>query len=486
MNKVTQENNISQTENLSPEFSATQDSTFTQNIMKKDQAHFMHPWTIFDVYKTEGALPIAKASGIHIQDSNGKSYVDAVGGLWCNNIGTGIDEMAEAIADQVRQLSYANPFVDMTNVPAVELAAKIAELAPGDLNRVFFSCGGSTAVDTAYRLIQYYQNCRGKHNKKHIISREMSYHGSTFAAMSIGGKKGDHPAEFDYIKDTIHHISAPKHYGQHDDKSEAEFLAFLLTEFENKILEIGADNVAAFFTEPILGAGGVIVPPQGYHQQTWQLCKKYDILYVSDEVVTAFGRLGHWFSSKDVFDVEPDIIISAKGLTSGYLPLGATIFSEQIWDVISEAGHGRCFAHGFTYSGHPVSCAAALKNIEIMEREQLFANVKNLEGYFQQQLNTLLDLPIVGDIRGKGFMWCVEFVADKNTKELFPEELDIGKQISNHADAKGLIVRPIVHLNVMSPPLTLSKKDIDFIVDTLRASIEETLNDLTAQGYSYA
>ncbi|MEW6983806.1 aminotransferase [Colwelliaceae bacterium 6471] len=460
-------------------------NNFTKEIMQKDQQHFMHPWTIFDVYKTDGALPIEQASGIHLQDTDGNRYLDAVGGLWCNNIGTGRDEMADAIADQVRKMSYASPFVDMTNVPGTQLAAKIAELAPGSLNRVFYSCGGSTAVDTAYRLIQYYQNCRGKHEKKHIISRDMSYHGSTYAAMSIGGKKGDHPAEFDYIQDTIHHITAPKKYGYHDEKTDAEFLDFLIKEFETKILAIGADKVAAFFAEPILGAGGVVEPPKGYHKQTWELCKKYDILYVSDEVVTAFGRLGHWFASKEVFDIQPDIIICAKGLTSGYLPLGATIFSDEIWEVISEDGHGRCFAHGFTYSGHPVACAAALKNIEIMQREQLLENVKELESYFKNRLETLLELPIVGDVRGKGFMWCVEFVANKETRELFPEEMDIGKQISNHADARGLIVRPIVHLNVMSPPLTLTKENIDFIVDTLRASALATIDDLAAQGYSY-
>ncbi|WNC72076.1 aminotransferase [Thalassotalea psychrophila] len=460
-------------------------NSFTKEIMQKDKDHFMHPWTIFDVYKTDGALPIETAQGNYLEDTDGNRYLDAVGGLWCNNIGTGRKEMADAIAEQVIKMSYANPFVDMTNVPATLLAAKIAELAPGSLNHVFYSCGGSTAVDTAYRLIQYYQNCRGKHAKKHIISRDMSYHGSTYAAMSIGGKKGDHPAEFDFIDDTIHHITAPKQYGQHEDKSEAEFLNFLLNELEQKILTLGADNVAAFFAEPIMGAGGVIIPPVGYHKKTWEICKKHDVLYVSDEVVTGFGRLGHWFASEDVFDIQPDIIISAKGLTSGYLPLGATIFSDQIWDEISEDGHGRCFAHGFTYSGHPVACAAALKNIEIMEREQLLENVTTLAPYFKAKLETLSDLPIVGDIRGHGFMWCVEFVANKETCELFPEEMDIGKQISNHADAKGLIVRPVVHLNVMSPPLTLNKTEIDFIVNTLRVSIEATLIDLEEQGYHY-
>jgi adenosylmethionine-8-amino-7-oxononanoate aminotransferase len=456
----------------------------TQQLVEKDKAHFTHPWTVWDVYNTEGALPIAKAEGAYIYDTDGNRYLDAVGGLWCNNIGTGRDEMAEAIAEQVKMMSYSSPFVDLTNVPATLLAEKLAQLAPGNINHVFYSCGGSTAVDTAFRLIHDYQNCRGKHDKKHIISRKSSYHGSTFAAMSIGGKAGDHPPEFDYLSDTIHHISAPKYYGDDSGKTEAEFLDSLVQELEDKILELGADKVAAFFAEPILGAGGVIVPPEGYHRRTWETCKKYDILYVSDEVVTAFGRLGHWFASEDVFGFQPDIITCAKGLTSGYQPLGATLYSDEIHNVISEEGHGRCFAHGFTYSGHPVACAAALKNIEIMEREQMMANVKELGPYFEDRLASLRDLPIVGDVRGKGFMWCVEFVANKENGELFPEELDIGKRISNNADKKGLIVRPIVHLNVMSPPLNLTREDIDFIVDTLRASIEETVAELNNEGYS--
>ncbi|MEX2964131.1 aminotransferase [Microbulbifer sp. TYP-18] len=456
----------------------------TKELVEKDKAHFTHPWTVFDVYNHQGALPIGRAEGCYIYDTDNNRYLDAVGGLWCNNIGTGREEMAEAIAEQVRRMSYSSPFVDLTNVPATLLAEKLASLAPGDLDHVFYSCGGSTAVDTAFRLIHYYQNCRGKHHKKHIISRKSAYHGSTFAAMSIGGKAGDHPPEFDYITDTIHHVSAPKFYGDTSGKTEAEFLDGLIQELEDKITELGgADKVAAFFAEPILGAGGVIVPPQGYHQRTWELCKKYDILYVSDEVVTAFGRLGHWFASQDAFGIQPDIIICAKGLTSGYQPLGATIYSDRIHQVISEEGHGRCFAHGFTYSGHPVACAAALKNIEILERENLAGNVSQLAPYFEKRLKSLLDLPIVGDVRGRGFMWCVEFVANKETCELFPEELDIGKCISNIADTKGLIVRPIVHLNVMSPPLDLTRDEIDFIVDTLRSSIEATVAELGREGY---
>ena len=455
----------------------------THELTEQDKAHLLHPWQVFDVFREKGAMPIAAADGAYIYDSDGNRYLDAVGGLWCTNIGLGRKEMADAIAEQVCTMAYANPFVDMTNIPAVRLASKLAKMAPGDIDHVMFTCSGSAAVDTAFRLIQYYQNCRGKHEKKHIISRKNSYHGSTYAAMSIGGKPGDHPPEFDFITDTIHHISSPNFYRAPKEMSETEFLNFLLDELEQEILSIGPEKVAAFFAEPIMGAGGVIIPPEGYHQGTWEICKRYDVLYVSDEVVTGFGRLGHWFASEDVFGIQPDIITCAKGITSGYLPLGATLYSDHIHQVISEEGKGRCFSHGFTYSGHPVSCAAALKNLEIMERERIIDHVNELAPYFQEQVRTLFELPIVGDVRGMGLVDCVEFVKDKKTRERFPDELDIGKWISNQADSKGLIVRPIINLNVMSPPLILKQDQVDFIVRTLRESILDTVEELKNQGH---
>lgn len=455
----------------------------TAALKRQDSAHVLHPWQLFDAPSNEGALPIAAGDGAYIVDSNGKRYLDAVGGLWCTNIGLGREEMAEAIAQQVRTLAYASPFVDMTSVPAVQLASVLTALAPGDLHHVMFTCSGSAAVDTAFRLIQYYQNCRGKRDKKHIISRHNAYHGSTYAAMSIGGKPGDHPPEFDYISDIIYHISAPNYYRASPGLSEGEYLGSLLNELERTILDIGPEKVAAFFAEPIMGAGGVIVPPPGYHRGTWEICKKYDVLYVSDEVVTAFGRLGHWFASEDVFGIRPDIITVAKGLTSGYLPLGATLYSERIHQVISEPGNGRCFAHGFTYSGHPVACAAALKNIEIMEREQILEQVRDIAPYFQSRLQTLSSLDIVGDVRGMGLMACVEFVRDKTRKTRFPEALDIGKWVSKRADKRGLIVRPIVNLNVMSPPLIINREQVDFIVETLRESTLEAIAELRAGGH---
>ena len=453
-------------------------ANYAKDIWQKDKDHFTHPWQIFDSFDQEGSMIMEQAEGAYLTDIEGNRYLDAIGGLWCTNIGQGREEMADAIAEQVKKLAYASPFVDITTAPAAELASKLADVAPGDLNHVLYSCGGSTAIDSAYRLIQFYQNCRGLHDKKHIIARDASYHGSTYIAMSIGGKKADHPPEFDYKRDTIHHISSPNYYRSERYDTEAQFLDFLVDELEQKILSIGANKVAAFFAEPILGAGGVIVPPNGYHQRTHEVCKRYDVLYVSDEVVTAFGRLGHWFASEEVFGIVPDIITCAKGLSSGYLPLGATLYSDKIHSVISEEGKGRCFTQGYTYSGHPVCCAAALKNIEIMERENIFANARDVGDYFGEQLRTLADLPIVGQVRGNRLMQCVEFVANKETREMFPEEMDIGKVISNIADQKGLLVRPIVHLNVMSPPLIITRKEVDFAVATLRESIQEAIQQV--------
>lgn len=447
-----------------------------------DKAHYMHGFHMFDEHREQGSLNIAAGNGAYIYDTHGNRYLDAVGGMWCTNIGLGREEMAEAIADQVRQLAYSNPFCDMANVTAIELCAKLASLAPGDLDHVFLTTGGSTAVDTAYRLVQFYQNSRGKPTKKHIISRFSAYHGSTFLTMSIGNKAADRAPEFDFMSDLFHHISCPNYYRAPEGMSEADFLDFLVNEFEDKILTLGADNVAAFFAEPVMGSGGVIIPPKGYHRRMWEICQRHNLLYVADEVVTSFGRLGAFFASEDVFGMQPDIITTAKGLTSGYLPLGACIFSERIWQVIGEPGKGRCFTHGFTYSGHPVSCVAALKNIEIIERENLLAHVEDVGVYLEQRLQTLAELPLVGDIRCQRLMACIEFVADKRSKALLPDAVNIGEKIHLRAQAKGLLVRPIGHLNVMSPPLIITHAQVDEVVETLRQCILETAAELRQSG----
>ena len=454
-----------------------------KKVWQQDKDHYVHPWTDFSTFKEEGSLIVAESSNVHITDGDGNRYMDGIGGLWCVNVGYGREEIGQAMAEQATKMPYYSSFGHHTSIPAAQLSAKIAELAPGDLNHVFYGCGGSVANDTAVRIIHFYFNQLGKPSKKQLISRVDAYHGSTYMAMSLTGVEFDHIG-FDIHQEMVHHISCPNAYRRPAGMSEAAFCDSLLQEMEDKILAIGPDNVAAFFAEPIMGAGGVIVPPKGYHKRTLDLCHKYDMLYVSDEVVTAFGRLGHMFASEAEFDIVPDMIVCAKGLTSGYIPLGATIMNSKVYDVISKPqADGAMFTHGFTYSGHPVACAAGLKNIEIMERENICDHVMDVGAYFEQQIRGLGDLDIVGDVRGRKFMMCLENVANKETKELIDAAAKVGNRIADHCQARGLIVRPIAHMNVLSPPLILTRDDVDFLTATLRESIEATTADLRAEGY---
>ena len=454
-----------------------------KKVWQQDKDHYMHPWTDYSTFKEEGSLIVTESSNVHITDGDGNRYLDGIGGLWCVNIGYGREEMGQAMAEQATKMPYYSAFGHHTSIPAAQLSAKLAELAPGNLNHVFYGCGGSVANDTAVRMIHFYFNQLGKPNKKQLISRVDAYHGSTYMAMSLTGVAFDHIG-FDIHQDMVHHISCPNAYRRPAGMSEEDFLDSLIQEMEDKILEIGPDNVAAFFAEPIMGAGGVIVPPKGYHKRTLDMCRKYGMLYVSDEVVTAFGRLGHFFASEEEFDIVPDMVACAKGLTSGYIPLGATIISDDVYEVISKPqAEGALFTHGFTYSGHPVACAAGLKNIEIMEREDICGHVMDVGAYFEQKIRDLGDLDIVGDVRGRKFMMCLENVANKDTKELIDPAAKVGNRIADHCQKRGLIVRPIAHMNVLSPPLTLSRDDVDFLAATLRESIEATAADLRAEGY---
>jgi putrescine---pyruvate transaminase len=452
------------------------------DLWEMDRAHTLHPWTNFGPFEKEGSLVMARGDGCWLWDAEGRRYLDAIGGMWCTNIGLGRKEMADAIADQVLTLGFSNTFVDTTNAPSARLGAKLASLAPGDLNRVHFTTGGSTAVDTAYRMVQFYQTCLGFPKKTQMIARDYSYHGSTYISQSVGKRPGDRVDEFRYQEQGIHHLTAPNPYRAPDGMDEQAFCDWLVEEFEAKIAEVGPENIGGFFAEPIQASGGVIVPPKDYLRRMWQVCQKHGILFVADEVVTAFGRIGHWFASWDEFGVQPDIITCAKGLTSGYLPLGALIFSDRIWQAMAQKGE-RWFTSGYTYSGHPVACAAALKNIEIMEREDLLGNAMRVGQYFEDSLQSLADLPLVGQVRGKKLMVCVENVADKTTKALLPDEANESKRISNAAEAMGLMVRPIGHLNVMSPPLTITNGQVDFVVDTLRKAISQVTDELTREGF---
>ncbi|NBZ86086.1 aminotransferase [Stagnihabitans tardus] len=447
-----------------------------------DQAHALHPWQHFQGMAREVPLVITEGQGCMVTDTTGRSYLDAVGGVWCTNIGLGRREMAEAIGAQALKLAYANPFVDVTNDPAALLAARLAELAPGDLNRVHFTTGGSTAVDTAVRMVSYYHHARGNPGKTDIVSRENSYHGSTYLSQSVGKRNGDRIEEFRYKTEGIHHLSCPNPYRRPAHLTEAQFCDELVAEFEALIARVGADRIGGFIAEPIQASGGIIIPPEGYLKRMWQLCQRHDILFIADEVVTGFGRIGHWFASLAEFGVQPDMITCAKGLTSGYIPLGALIFSDRIYQAMSQGPSG-WFTSGYTYSGHPVACAAGLKNIEIMEREGLLPHAAKVGSYFETRLQALSHLPLVGDVRGRKLMLCVENVADKATKALLPDEANESKRISNACEEMGLLVRPIGHLNVMSPPLTITEGQVDFVVETLERAIARVTDDLVREGF---
>ena len=454
----------------------------TEVLWRQDLDHYIHPWTDFSTFKEEGSLIMAESEGAYVIDSEGNRYIDGIGGLWCVNIGYANEEMAQAIAEQVRRITYYSTFGHLTTPPAAELAAKLAELTPGKLNHVFYGTGGSMSNDTAIRIIHFYFNRLGKKNKKKIISRTDGYHGSTYLAMTLTGIEFDHQG-FDLAPDLVHHIPAPNPYRRPDGMSLEEFCDEKVADLENKILELGPENVACFIAEPVMGAGGVIVPPPGYHRRTREVCDRYEVLYISDEVVTGFGRLGHFFASESVFDFVPDVITCAKGISSGYVPLSATLLSEAMYDVISvPQAEGAMFTHGFTYSGHPISCAAGLKNIEIMERDDICGHVRDVGPYLEEQLASLLEHPIVGDVRGSHFMMCIENVANKETKALLPPEVAIGDRIAAHCQSRGVIVRPIAHLNVLSPPLILTRQQIDTMVEVLHDSIRATQADLIREG----
>ncbi|MBC8363862.1 MAG: aminotransferase [Actinobacteria bacterium] len=452
-------------------------------MWQKDKDHFIHPWTDFPVFEEKGSLVVAESEGAYIYDSDGRRYLDGIGGLWCVNVGYGRAEIGQAMAEQATRMNYFSSFGHHTNIPVAELSYQLARLAPGSLNHVIYGTGGSMANDTAVRVIHHYFNRLGKPTKKAIITRYDAYHGSTYLAMSMTGIEFDHVG-FDIIGEPlIQRVSGPNMYRRPDGTTPEEYTELLLDEFRNKVESIGPENVAAFFAEPIMGAGGVLMPPPGYLTGMRDLCTGYEILFVADEVVTAFGRLGHFFASEDVFGIVPDMINSAKGLTSAYAPLSATLISDEIYDVISAPREsGAVFTHGFTYSGHPVSCAAALANIRIMQREDICGHVRRVGPYFEQRLATLADLPIVGDVRGSHFMLCVENLADKETKELFDPSVGVGDRVADACEKRGLIVRPVAHLNVLSPPLILTTDQIDWMVDVIREGIIEVQGDLIAEG----
>lgn len=454
-----------------------------QEIRDSDSKHILHPWEYFaDVQRADRTI-ISGADGIYIYDEYHKKMIDGPGGMWCVQIGYNRKEMVDAVAQQMMQLPYMNPFSLTSATPAL-LAKKLADIAPGDLSRVFLTTGGSTAVDTALRFVQFYNNVKGRPNKKHIISRENAYHGSSHLSASVSGKDRD-KNWFDLRSDTIHFLPHVNPAKRPKGMSLQEFEDAKVQDLEDLIQRLGAENVAAFIAEPIQASGGVIVPPRGYFRRCKEICSRHDVLFIADEVVTGFGRLGYWFASEHVFGVQPDLLTCAKGLTSGYLPLGACLISDRlIREISGDQSRGATFGHGFTYSGHPVCCAAALKNIEIIEREGLLEHVRETAPYFQQKLAELASIPLVADARGMGLVGCVECSVQQlegrhdNDAAWLAFDADLGARIDRHCQERGLMVRPLVNQCVFSPPLIITRAQIDAMFAILRDAILVTMHEL--------
>jgi adenosylmethionine-8-amino-7-oxononanoate aminotransferase len=435
--------------------------------------HLLHPWADLPSLGEDDSTPlIVRGEGVYLYDDEGNRLLDGPGGMWCMQAGYGRREIADAVSAQIMELGYSTAFF-VINPREMELAQRIASKTPADLNRIFFTTGGSTAVDSALRLCQLANNIKGCPERKHILTREHAYHGSTFLSASVTGKERDKTA-MDLWQDYVHFLSAPCQYYHDADLDEEAFCDFLIAELESKILEIGPDKVMCFIAEPVLASGGVIVPPQDYNRRCCELVQRYGIVYIADEVVTAFGRLGHWFASEQVFGMVPDIITVAKGVTSGYVPLGGYAVSDRFMQQISgDNARGNNYSNGYTWSASPVSCAAALASWDILEREGLLQHVRDIAPYFQQQMRTLLDIELVGDVRGSGLMAAVEMRLENDAvgDELLAQDYTIGDIVDRHCRRLGLLVRPLINVCVMSPPLVINREQVDEMVSALRQAL---------------
>ena len=435
--------------------------------------HHLAPFSDFKQLKEVGPRIITHAKGVYLWDSEGHKILDGMAGLWCVAIGYGRDELADAASKQMRELPYYNLFFMTAHPPVLELAKVIAEIAPEGMNHVFFTGSGSEGNDTMLRMVRHYWAIKGQPNKKVIISRKNGYHGSTVAGASLGGmtymhEQGDLPIP------GITHIAQPYWFGEGGDMSPEEFGVWAANQLEEKILEIGVDNVGAFIAEPIQGAGGVIVPPETYWPRIKEILAKYDILFVADEVICGFGRTGEWFGS-DFYDLKPDMMTIAKGLTSGYIPMGGLIVRDEVVAVLNEGGD---FNHGFTYSGHPVAAAVALENIRILRDEKIIENAHNETApYLQKRLRELNDHPLVGEVRGVGLLGAIELVQDKATRKRY-EGRGAGMICRQFCFDSGLIMRAVGDTMIIAPPLVISKDEIDELVTKARKCLDLTLETL--------
>jgi len=442
----------------------------TKQLKTMDQAHHLHPFTDFHDYAEHGGRIISRAEHIYIYDSDGNKIQDGMSGLWCCNLGYSQDRIKDAVTEQLRELPYYNNFFKCSNQPAAELAAKLCELAPAQFQHVFFTNSGSEANDTQIKLVHRYFDLLGKPNKKQIISRNNAYHGSTIAASSLGGMSAMHKQTMGL--NYIHHINQPHWFELGGEMDEDSFGVKIARELEAKIDELGEDNVAAFIAEPVQGAGGVIIPPETYWPEIKRILDERDILFISDEVICGFGRTGKWFGA-ETYGTEPDLITFAKAVTNGFMPLGGSLISDKMADVLLSGGGE--FAHGLTYSGHPAACAAGLATMAIYEETGIIEqSAQSLNPHFARQLKALEDHPIVGQVRVKGLFAAVELVRDKGSRERLAPDAGGAVYCRDQAVGNGLMVRQTGDAMIMAPPFVTTEAEIDNLVGTLAGALDQT------------
>lgn len=443
-------------------------------LQQLDSQHFIHPFTDHNALKDAKTRVVTRADGIYIFEQDDKPILDGMSGLWCCNLGYGRNEINEAVSAQLNQLPFYNSFFQCTHEPAIELSQRLTALAPEHMNTVFYTNSGSEANDTMIRFVHRYWDLKEKPSKKTIISRKNGYHGSTIAGASLGGMGFMHE-QFKGL-DYITHIDQPYWFGEGGDMDEAEFGLKIAQQLEAKILELGVDNVAAFIAEPVQGAGGVIIPPATYWPEIQRICDTYEILLVADEVICGFGRFGTTFASQ-YYDIRPDFICFAKAVTNGYQPLGGVLISDRVADVVKAAGDD--FAHGFTYSGHPASCAAAIATLDILEKEQLVERVKDDIGpYFAKKWAKLAEHSLVGQARSIGLLGAIELVSDKQTKERFPDCI-AGSTCRDMCVKTGLVMRAVGDVMVVAPPLVMTHAQVDELCEKAWQALELTATKLS-------
>ncbi len=446
----------------------------TTAAITADVNHYIHPASSIDAVQLHGPKMVAGAHGNYISDAQGRQVLDGTAGLWCVNIGHGREEISETLAQAARELDYFHSFSGMSNAKSAMLAQKLSELSPDHLTRVYFGSSGSDANDTILKMVWHYNNILGRPQKKKILSRWQAYHGTSITAASLTGLPAFHEW-FDLPLGPIHHLSSPHYYLQaQEGESEAAFVDRLVAEAAQYIEQEGADTIAAFIGEPIMGAGGVIMPPEGYWPKMQALMRDNDILVIADEVISGYGRTGDWFASP-AMGIKPDFMATAKGLTSGIFPMSAVFTTEEVFAVLREGSRklGN-FAHGYTYSGHPLGAAVALTNLAIMERENLCAQAAEVGAYLQQQLaERLLPHPNVGEIRGTGMVAAVQLMEDAAAKRPYALSKKIAIAVSEKAWEEGVTLRPLAGVNAIaiSPPLTLTKPEVDTMISMLQRAI---------------